>query len=63
MFHHLPDFWKAVALTRIAGMLRPGGIFRLSDVVYSFAPDEADDRIESWIANTTLLEPMIEPAE
>jgi SAM-dependent methyltransferase len=50
--HHLPDFWKAIALTRIAGMLRPGGIFRLSDVVYSFAPDEADERIESWIANT-----------
>jgi ubiquinone/menaquinone biosynthesis C-methylase UbiE len=50
--HHLPDFWKAVALTRIAAMLRPGGVFRLSDVVYSFAPDEADDRIESWIANT-----------
>jgi ubiquinone/menaquinone biosynthesis C-methylase UbiE len=50
--HHLPDFWKAVALTRIAAMLRPGGVFRLSDVVYSFAPDEADERIESWIANT-----------
>ena len=50
--HHLPDFWKAVALTRVAGMLRPGGIFRLSDVVYSVAPDEADARIESWIANT-----------
>jgi len=50
--HHLPDFWKAVALTRIAGMLRPGGVFRLSDVVYSFAPGEADERIESWIANT-----------
>ncbi|HEX5622778.1 MAG TPA: class I SAM-dependent methyltransferase [Solirubrobacteraceae bacterium] len=50
--HHLPDFWKAVALTRIAAMLRPGGIFRLSDVVYSFAPDEAEERIESWIATT-----------
>jgi ubiquinone/menaquinone biosynthesis C-methylase UbiE len=50
--HHLPDFWKAVALTRIAGMLRPGGIFRLSDVVYSFAPDEAGERIEHWIATT-----------
>jgi ubiquinone/menaquinone biosynthesis C-methylase UbiE len=48
--HHLPDFWKAVALTRIAGMLRPGGIFRLSDVVYSFAPGEAGARIERWIA-------------
>ena len=26
--HHLPDFWKAVALERIAGMIRPGGILR-----------------------------------
>jgi SAM-dependent methyltransferase len=50
--HHLPDFWKAIALSRIAAMLRPGGVFRLSDVVYSFAPEEAGERIESWIANT-----------
>jgi hypothetical protein len=50
--HHLPDFWKAIALTRIAAILRPGGIFRLADVVYSFAPDEANERIENWIANT-----------
>ena len=50
--HHLPDFWKSLALTRIAGMLRTGGVFRLSDVVYSFSPEEADERIESWIANT-----------
>ena len=27
--HHLPDFWKAIALTRIARQLRPGGIRRL----------------------------------
>jgi ubiquinone/menaquinone biosynthesis C-methylase UbiE len=26
--HHLPDFWQAIALDRIAGMLRPGGVFR-----------------------------------
>jgi ubiquinone/menaquinone biosynthesis C-methylase UbiE len=49
--HHLPDFWKAVAIARIAQMLRPGGVFRLSDVVYSFAPQEADERIESWISD------------
>jgi ubiquinone/menaquinone biosynthesis C-methylase UbiE len=49
--HHLPDFWKAVALTRIRQMLRPAGILRLWDVVYNFAPDEADDRIEAWCAS------------
>ncbi|HYJ70369.1 MAG TPA: class I SAM-dependent methyltransferase [Nocardioidaceae bacterium] len=46
--HHLPDFWKAVALARIHRMLRPGGLFRLWDVVYSFEPSQAGERIESW---------------
>ena len=48
--HHLPDFWKAVALVRIRRMLRPGGVLRLWDVVYRFAPDEAEDRVEKWCA-------------
>ena len=46
--HHLPDFWKAVALARIHRILRPGGVLRLSDVVFSFDPAEAEDRIEAW---------------
>jgi ubiquinone/menaquinone biosynthesis C-methylase UbiE len=50
--HHLPDFWKALALDRIAGMLRPGGALRLSDVVYSFEPADAEQRIEAWIEET-----------
>jgi SAM-dependent methyltransferase len=48
--HHLPDFWKAIALTRINALLRPGGILRLSDVVYHFDPGEAPERIEAWCA-------------
>ena len=48
--HHLPDFWKAIALVRIRAMLRPGGVLRLSDVVWSFGPDEAPERIEAWCA-------------
>jgi ubiquinone/menaquinone biosynthesis C-methylase UbiE len=48
--HHLPDFWKAVALSRLRRMLRPGGMLRLWDVVYDFAPAEAEDRIETWCA-------------
>jgi len=27
--HHLPDFWKVMALRRVHSMLRPGGVFRL----------------------------------
>jgi len=31
--HHLPDFWKGIALERLHGMLKPGGRFYLRDVV------------------------------
>lgn len=48
--HHLPDFWKAVALSRLRPTLRAGGLLRLWDVVYDFAPAEASDRIEAWCA-------------
>jgi SAM-dependent methyltransferase len=48
--HHLPDFWKAVALGRMRRMLRPGGLLRLWDVVYHFTADDAADRIEQWCA-------------
>jgi ubiquinone/menaquinone biosynthesis C-methylase UbiE len=49
--HHLPDFWKTLALARIARMLSPGGVFRLADVVYSFKPREAPERLEAWCAS------------
>ena len=48
--HHIPDFWKGVALARIADMLRPGGLFRLWDVVYNVEPGDAQGRIEAWCA-------------
>jgi SAM-dependent methyltransferase len=48
--HHLPDFWKAVALTRIHHVLKPGGVLRLSDVVYNFEPAEIRQRVEAWCA-------------
>jgi SAM-dependent methyltransferase len=48
--HHLPDFWKAAALVRIARMLRGGGVLRLLDLVYSFEPDEAEEAIADWLA-------------
>lgn len=51
--HHLPDFWKTVALARIHQLLRPGGVLRLWDVVYSFEPAEMDDRIEAWCSSLT----------
>lgn len=33
VLHHLPDFWKGIALARIAAILRPGGIFSLRDLI------------------------------
>lgn len=49
--HHLPDFWKALALERMHRLMRPGGILRLWDAVYSFGPAEAEERIEAWCAS------------
>ena len=48
--HHLPDFWKVMALRRVRSMLRPGGVLRLWDVVYGFDVAEAGERIEAWCA-------------
>jgi len=48
--HHLPDFWKAIALVRIARLLRPEGVLLLEDLVYSFDPADADQAIATWLA-------------
>lgn len=52
--HHLPDFWKVVALGRIAGVLRPGGVLRLRDLVYSFEPADYESAFESWLLSAPL---------
>lgn len=51
--HHLPDFWKANALTRIAAVLRPGGVFWTRDLMYSFDLYETDRVIGSWLARAS----------
>jgi ubiquinone/menaquinone biosynthesis C-methylase UbiE len=48
--HHLPDFWKALALARIAEMLRIGGVLYLRDLVFSCAPGEVPAVVAAWIA-------------
>jgi ubiquinone/menaquinone biosynthesis C-methylase UbiE len=52
-FHHLPDFWKAFALRHIYSLLKPGGIFYLQDVVYSFASTDTEQHINHWIDTIT----------
>jgi len=32
-FHHLPDFWKGIALQRVNSMLKPGGQLYIHDVI------------------------------
>jgi ubiquinone/menaquinone biosynthesis C-methylase UbiE len=48
--HHLPDFWKSIALQRLRRITRPGGVFRLWDVVYNFSPGNAESQLEAWCA-------------
>jgi SAM-dependent methyltransferase len=48
--HQIPDFWKAIALRRIADMLRPGGVLRLRDLVYDFGPGETEEVFAGWFA-------------
>jgi ubiquinone/menaquinone biosynthesis C-methylase UbiE len=48
--HHLPDFWKVIALNRIAHILKPGGVLYLRDLVYAFEPAEAEPTVEKWLA-------------
>ncbi|HEU5348464.1 MAG TPA: class I SAM-dependent methyltransferase [Ktedonobacterales bacterium] len=47
--HHLPDFWKAIALERMAAILKPGGILYLRDLTFSFELPETEQRIEAWL--------------
>jgi 2-polyprenyl-3-methyl-5-hydroxy-6-metoxy-1,4-benzoquinol methylase len=46
--HHLPDFWKAVALARIYAALKPGANFYLRDIVFVSTPDGTERDVEQW---------------
>lgn len=50
-FHHLPDFWKGIALPRLHDMLRPGGTLYLHDVVLQ--ESGALEAIDELIAQQT----------
>ncbi len=53
--HHLPDYWKAVALQKIANILKPNGILYLFDVVFNFP-------ISDWYQGTQKLLDEMESA-
>jgi len=50
--HHLPDFWKQIALRRLAQMLRKNGKFYLWDIVYSFDIKDYEKNTQRWISKT-----------
>lgn len=49
--HHLPDFWKLIALKNINSILSKKGKFYLKDIVYSFSIDKYDKTIDYQINN------------
>ncbi|OGV50579.1 MAG: hypothetical protein A2X49_12290 [Lentisphaerae bacterium GWF2_52_8] len=49
VLHHLPDFWKQIALKRIYSLIKPGGRFFLFDVVFSFNPDDCEKVFDDWL--------------
>ena len=46
--HHLPDFWKAVAMARIFAALKPGANFFMRDIVFLSMPDGSERDIGDW---------------
>ncbi len=48
--HQLPDFWKVLAISRIAALVRTGGYLLLRDLVFDLEPDEVEEGIAEWMA-------------
>lgn len=55
--HHLPDFWKAVALRRIAELLAPGGTLQLRDLVFAFDVSDVETGIRRWLRSSAADRP------
>jgi SAM-dependent methyltransferase len=49
--HHLPDFWKQIALCKFHDLLNPGGKLFLADVVFGFDPKDYQEEIDQWLAD------------
>jgi putative AdoMet-dependent methyltransferase len=48
--HHLPDFWKQIALLNFYKMLKDGGKLFLCDVVFGFTPQNYQEEIDGWLS-------------
>jgi len=47
--HHLPDFWKSIALVRMNNILKSQGKLYLFDVIFTFDPCYHENSIENMI--------------
>ena len=47
--HHLPDFWKQIALRNFHSILGDEGKLFLADVVFDFSPDDYRKGIDDWL--------------
>lgn len=54
-FHHLPDFWKQIALLRINKMLKMSGRLYIHDVVFHFQPADYLTKINEWISTFEVM--------
>jgi putative AdoMet-dependent methyltransferase len=52
VLHHLPEFWKLIALRRMASMLKQDGKLYLYDIVYSFEMNDFKKAMKRWIQKT-----------
>jgi ubiquinone/menaquinone biosynthesis C-methylase UbiE len=52
--HHLPDFWKLIALKRILNLLKDGGTLYIRDTVYSFDINSYRQFFNQWISKTSI---------
>ncbi len=48
--HQLPDFWKVIALNRIAALIRTGGHLLIRDLIFDLEPDDVEEGIEDWMS-------------
>ncbi len=49
-FHHLPDFWKQIALLKMNKMIKMGGSLYIFDIVFNFKVEEYTERINKWVS-------------
>ncbi len=47
--HHLPDFWKSIALLKMTDVLKTDGKIYYSDLVFTFDPKEHENAINGMI--------------